>query len=216
MNTSPVPAASPMNEKREKFENRLILIGGEPGSGKSTLGRALSRCLKAAYLDLDTISFPFLEHLIRIDHAFKKSAEYRSRHRNREYRSLLFVAAENLALGIDCVAAAPFTRERGDPALTEHLRQRFGIDTPVVGIHITVSPELQLKNLLQRGEVRDDTEVNALRGRLKEGRLPPPGPPPLWNVHPALSVDSSALVSGLHHEVNRILSRLNTPSSPEP
>ena len=81
--------------------NRLILVAGEPASGKSTLGRSLARRLGAAYLDMDTISFPFLERCIREDHGFKDSARYRDHYRDAEYRSLLATAADNLATGIE-------------------------------------------------------------------------------------------------------------------
>lgn len=43
---------------------RVILVAGAPGSGKSTLGRELSRELGLPLLDLDTVTNPVLDALV--------------------------------------------------------------------------------------------------------------------------------------------------------
>ena len=181
-------------------DNRLILIAGEPASGKSTLGRSLARKLGAAYLDMDTISFPFLERFIREDHGFKDSSRYRDHYRDAEYRSLLATAADNLATGIDCIVVAPFRIERANPTLAEYLRERFRIDATTVGINVKIGRKQQLENIVSRGEVRDAAKLKA-----PEARKPPPVPPPAWNVDRAISVEYADLVSAFDDAVRDIV-----------
>ena len=182
--------------------NRLILVAGEPASGKSTLGRSLARRLGAAYLDMDTISFPFLERCIREDHGFKDSARYRDHYRDAEYRSLLATAADNLATGIDCIVVAPFRLERANPALAAYLRERFRIDATTVGIDIKIDRKRQLENIVSRSEVRDAVKRKAL-----QAGEPPPVPPPVWNVDRAISVEYADLVSAFDDAVRDIVKR---------
>lgn len=182
--------------------NRLILVAGEPASGKSTLGRSLARKLGAAYLDMDTISFPFLERCIREDHGFKDSARYRDHYRDAEYRSLLATAADNLATGIDCIVVAPFRLERANPALAAYLRERFRIDATTVGIDIRIDRKRQLENIVSRGEARDAVKVKAL-----QAGEPTPVPPPVWNVDRAISVAYADLVSAFDDAVRDIVKR---------
>ena len=182
--------------------NRLILVAGEPASGKSTLGRSLARRLGAAYLDMDTISFPFLERCIREDHGFKDSARYRDHYRDAEYRSLLATAADNLATGIDCIVVAPFRLERANPALAAYLRERFRIDATTVGIDIRIDRKRQLENIVSRGEERDAVKVKAL-----QAGEPTPVPPPVWNVDRAISVEYADLVSAFDDAVRDIVKR---------
>ena len=182
--------------------NRLILVAGEPASGKSTLGRSLARRLGAAYLDMDTISFPFLERCIREDHGFKDSARYRDHYRDAEYRSLLATAADNLATGIDCIVVAPFRLERANPALAAYLRERFRIDATTVGIDIKIDRKRQLENIVSRGEARDAVKVKAL-----QAGEPTPVPPPVWNVDRAISVAYADLVSAFDDAVRDIVKR---------
>ena len=182
--------------------NRLILVAGEPASGKSTLGRSLARRLGAAYLDMDTISFPFLERCIREDHGFKDSARYRDHYRDAEYRSLLATAADNLATGIDCIVVAPFRLERANPALAAYLRERFRIDATTVGIDIRIDRKRQLENIVARGEARDAVKRKAL-----QTGEPTPVPPPVWNVDRAISVEYADLVSAFDDAVRDIVKR---------
>ena len=182
--------------------NRLILVAGEPASGKSTLGRSLARRLGAAYLDMDTISFPFLERCIREDHGFKDSARYRDHYRDAEYRSLLATAADNLATGIDCIVVAPFRLERANPALAAYLRERFRIDATTVGIDIRIDRKRQLENIVSRGEARDTVKRKAL-----QAGEPTPVPPPVWNVDRAISVEYADLVSAFDDAVRDIVKR---------
>lgn len=182
--------------------NRLILVAGEPASGKSTLARALARKLAAAYLDMDTLSFPFLERCIREDHGFKDSTRYRDHYRDAEYRSLLATAADNLATGIDCIVVAPFRLERANPALAAYLRERFRIAATTVGIDIKIGRAQQLENIRSRGEVRDAAKLKAL-----QTGEPPPVPPPVWNVDRAISVEYADLVSAFDDTVRDIVKR---------
>ena len=182
--------------------NRLILVAGEPASGKSTLGRSLARRLGAAYLDMDTISFPFLERCIRENHGFKDSARYRDHYRDAEYRSLLATAADNLATGIDCIVVAPFRLERANPALAAYLRERFRIDATTVGIDIRIDRKRQLENIVSRGEARDTVKRKAL-----QAGEPTPVPPPVWNVDRAISVEYADLVSAFDDAVRDIVKR---------
>ena len=183
--------------------NRLILVAGEPASGKSTLGRSLARRLGAAYLDMDTISFPFLERCIHEDHGFKDSAHYRDHYRDAEYRSLLATAADNLATGIDCIVVAPFRLERANPALAAYLRERFRIDATTVGIDIKIDRKRQLENIVSRGEARDAVKLKAL-----QAGEPTPVPPPVWNVDRAISVEYADLVSAFDDAVRDIVKRI--------
>jgi predicted kinase len=82
----------------------LIVFGGLPGTGKSTLARALARSLRATYLRIDVI-----EHALHV--ARGTSADLGP----EGYLIAHGLAASNLELGLivlaDCVNPLPITRE---------------------------------------------------------------------------------------------------------
>lgn len=71
--------------------NRLLILAGLPGAGKSTLGQGLARALPATYLRIDT-----LEQGLRDLCAVQVEAE--------GYRLAYRIAADNLRLGLSVVA----------------------------------------------------------------------------------------------------------------
>ena len=72
---------------------RLIIFGGLPGTGKTTLARALAERLEAVFLRIDSI-----EQSLRQSQAFGGSVD------DAGYRVAYAVAADNLRLGCTVVA----------------------------------------------------------------------------------------------------------------
>jgi predicted kinase len=79
----------------------LIIFGGAPGSGKTTLARLLARRLAAVYLRIDTMDHPIMQ-------VYGEDIE------DLSYKVAYGLAADNLALGhtviADCVNDVNITR----------------------------------------------------------------------------------------------------------
>lgn len=73
----------------------LVVVGGRPGTGKTTLARLLAAELRAAYLPLDAIVVPLLRAGLTADESRAAEAGY---HAARE------LARENLRNGVPVVA----------------------------------------------------------------------------------------------------------------
>lgn len=71
----------------------LIIFGGLPGTGKTSLARELSRKLQAVYLRIDAM-----------EHGIRASGCLHGEMNDAGYRAAYFTAAENLALGATVVA----------------------------------------------------------------------------------------------------------------
>ena len=94
---------------------RLILVSGPGASGKTFISKHLARaCSKAVYLDKDSLASVFVEALLHLSgepHDQRDSEVYFTKIRPLEYKALLSVASDNLRLGSDVIADAPFIRE---------------------------------------------------------------------------------------------------------
>ncbi len=79
----------------------LIVFGGLPGVGKTTVARAVSRALKAVYLRIDSVEQALRGEGVKVW--------------GEGYAAAYAVAADNLALGrvvlADCVNPLPLTRD---------------------------------------------------------------------------------------------------------
>jgi len=82
----------------------LIAFSGLPGTGKSTIARALAGSIGAVWLRIDTI-----------EQAIRRSGILRDRIDDAGYRAAYGVAADNLRLGLsvvaDCVSDCALTRD---------------------------------------------------------------------------------------------------------
>jgi sugar-phosphatase len=90
----------------------VLAVAGVAGSGKTTLGRALARLLRAPMLDLDTLTNPLLDRLG--DDVFGGhwlSSAHAEAVRQGRYAALAATAAEVLETTRRVVLVAPFTRE---------------------------------------------------------------------------------------------------------
>ena len=80
----------------------LVIFGGLPGTGKSTIARALARRIGAAWLRIDTI-----------EQAMVDAGRDRQALEDAGYRVAYALARDNLALGLSVVADSALGARRG-------------------------------------------------------------------------------------------------------
>lgn len=93
------------------------MVCGAPGSGKTTLGRALAEHLGAVLLDQDVLTGPLttaVSQLLADDDLDGPLLAHWTR--TPRYLTLQQVGVDNVRLGHHVVLVAPFTAERGDAA----------------------------------------------------------------------------------------------------
>jgi predicted kinase len=131
-------------------------VAGIPGSGKSTIGRALAGGLHAVLLDQDTATNPLMARIAELvgagddlDHPGMRGAV-----REARYRCLIDVAAENVSLGSDVVMVAPFTSEVRDPTAWAAMTAVLPV-AQVRLVWVRISPAAAAERRRARGMPRD-------------------------------------------------------------
>ena len=149
-------------------------FAGPPGSGKSTLGRAVAARIGACLLDLDTATNPLIAQIAALtdagddlDHPTLRGAV-----RDARYRCLTDLAAENVRVGCPVVLVAPFTREAADTEAWQQLAHAMRPGVPLL-IWVDVPPAVALQRRQQRGHARDHT-ASSLTGHELATEFPKP------------------------------------------
>jgi predicted kinase len=152
----------------------LWCFAGPPGSGKSTLGRAVAARVGACMLDLDTATNPLIAHIAALtgagddlDHPSLRGAV-----RSARYRCLTDLAAENVRVGRSVVLVAPFTREGADAEAWQQLAHAMSPAVPFL-IWVDVPPAVALQRRQQRRLARDRT-ASLLTGHELGAEFPRP------------------------------------------
>lgn len=138
---------------------RALLIGGYAGSGKTELGRILTRLTGWMIIDKDTITRPVVEvalEALGADSSDRESEIYLAKVRPREYEALMSTAHENTACGAGAVITAPFLREFNDSSWLTRERAQFADDgLPMTVVWVACDAETMLTYVRRRGAARD-------------------------------------------------------------
>ena len=153
---------------------RLWCFAGPPGSGKSTLGRAVAARTGACLLDLDTATNPLIAQIATLTNAGDDldHPSLRGAVRDARYRCLTDLAAENVRVGRSVVLVAPFTREGADADAWQQLARAMLPAVPLL-IWVDVPPAVALQRRQQRGQARDRT-ASSLTGHGLGAQFPRP------------------------------------------
>jgi predicted kinase len=140
---------------------RAVLIGGDPATGKTTLGTRLAAELGAAVLDLDVVTGPLTDVVAQAlgihDLGDPGLAE---RTRGPRYATLFDVADANIRAGRSVVLVAPFSAERTDLGRWNQVRARLesaGAVVTLVWLHLP--PDELVARLRNRAAGRDAAKV---------------------------------------------------------
>lgn len=146
------------------MNNKLILIGGLPGSGKTYIGKIIAKELNASYIDKDTVSRDFTEtFLISLNCSphDRESEVYLAKIRKLEYSTMMKLAMENIELGQDVICSAPFVSEFKSIDWIEE--RKFDIemaDAELFLIWIHVDESCANDRIISRGARRDDWKLS--------------------------------------------------------
>jgi DNA-binding transcriptional regulator YhcF (GntR family) len=185
---------------------QVIFVGGYAGSGKTELGRILSRLTGWPMLDKDTLTRPVvetaLELLGRSPHD-RESPDYLTRIRPREYEALMAAAEENLECGNSAILTAPFIAEYRDPAWVTRTRARLeALGTQVTYVWLYCDASTMNTYIRQRGAARDAHKLGDWPGYLDtiDVEFTPPFP------HHRL--DNSATSAPLQDQAKKLVDEL--------
>lgn len=148
-----------------------VLIGGYAGSGKTELGRIITRRTGWPILDKDTVTRPVVETALEklgLSPHDRESEIYRTVVRPAEYTALTAAVLENIECGVSVVATAPFIRELNDQAWCDRLQDSItaaGGSMHVVWVRC--DPESMLHYLRHRGAARDAAKLADWNGYLE-------------------------------------------------
>lgn len=140
--------------------NKVFIVCGTPGSGKTTYARLLSTDRHATILDIDTVT----ERLVRIALAEsghsrddRDSEYFKLTYREPIYETLFDIAGENLPVQ-DVVVVGPFTREIKNPDWPAKLSRKLGC--PIEVHYVQCSPDVRKNRLANRGDARDKAKLD--------------------------------------------------------
>lgn len=153
---------------------KLSVITGAAGAGKSAYGKRLAAEKRACFLDSDTVT----EDVVRVgmlaaglDPNDRDSLEYRRFFRDAVYDALYRVASENLPQ-IDVVMAGPFTSEIQDESWPAWLSERLSCEVEVC--FVTCDEEIRQQRIRDRANPRDDWKINNWEDYLAKSSVCPP------------------------------------------
>lgn len=132
-------------------------VTGVPGSGKTTLGRALAARSHRALLDLDTVTNPLVEVLSAVTGAGTDwdHPSLRGPVRTARYHCLSGAAADLTAVGLQVVCVAPFTSEAADVGAWNAFVNSCGVRAGRL-IWVDVPSDVAAARLARRGLPRDE------------------------------------------------------------
>lgn len=143
----------------EAGEVRLILVGGAPGTGKTTLARGLSTALGATHVGTDTVRAP-------------RPDRYSDTAKAETYRELLQRAGYALERGRTVVADATW----GDPAMRElAAKTAAATHSRLIAVECSAPVEVAAARAQRRldGDERDESEAGGEIARTLAARRAP-------------------------------------------
>lgn len=142
---------------------QILLIGGYAGSGKTELGRILTRETGWPMLDKDTLTRPVVEVALEIvgqSPHDRDSDTYVNVIRPREYESLMAATKENVECGNSAIVTAPFVQEFGDPAWIGRTQAQFGaMDAITTLVWVYCDADTMHTYIRHRGAARDAAKL---------------------------------------------------------
>lgn len=143
----------------------VILTVGFPGSGKSTVAKAIANDLNATYLDKDTICNGFTGLLLELNgesvNARDDSALYKEKIMPLEYRTLFQAANDTLSSSQCIVIDAPFISFFHDRSYIRNQCEILNwMDVTIIVVEVSASLNVTKERLTQRGEERDLWKLN--------------------------------------------------------
>lgn len=152
---------------------RLLCVGGPPGSGKTTVGRLLAGTVRAALVDLDSVTTPLVDAVaVQLGIPVALDGPPLNRLREARYACLAEVIRDALVGRVDVVAVAPFTREAADAGTWRAWGTALGA-TSVTVCWLELSPDLARARAIARGLARDlalsDDASTTAAGTVRDG-----------------------------------------------
>lgn len=143
--------------------NRMLIVGGYAGSGKTELGRILARLTGWPILDKDTLTRPLVERALEAlgrPANDRESDVYATEVRPHEYEALMAAAYENAECGVAAIVTAPFVSEFSDPGWLERERARFeATGVPAEIVWVACDAETMHTYIRRRGAARDAAKL---------------------------------------------------------
>ncbi len=108
-------------------KTELVLLGGYPGTGKTTIGRKLAQKKRAGWVDKDSATRDMTEGLLLAlgcDKDDRESDTYAQLIKPIEYATLIHIACDNLDIGQSVICTAPFTTQFHDHLWIKQMEER--------------------------------------------------------------------------------------------
>lgn len=141
----------------------VLFIGGYAGSGKTELGRILSRETHWPLLDKDSTTRAVVEAALSelgMSPHDRESDTYRTVIRPAEYEALIMAMEENLECGNSLVLTAPFVAEFADAAWCERTRSRVaGLGGHAAFAWVRCDADTMHTYIRKRGAARDAAKL---------------------------------------------------------
>ena len=143
---------------------RLVFFAGHAGTGKTTLARRAVPRMHArtgesfCVLDKDTVYGAYSAKVMGLltgDPDDRDSPTYLEHLRDQEYRGLLEIATENLALGVNVLLVGPFSREVKSKRVFDANALGVPADTRISVIWVALDEATAKARIVARGDARD-------------------------------------------------------------
>lgn len=142
----------------------VIVIGGFAGSGKTELGRILSRMTRWPLLDKDSVTRPVTEAALSLAGqpiTDRESEIYLTRVRPAEYETLTLVMLENIECGNNVIISAPFIREFTNTGWFQRLETACSnVQAKCVFVWVDTDADSMSHYLRHRAAGRDTWKLN--------------------------------------------------------
>ncbi len=138
---------------------KVYLVSGLPGSGKTHFSKKLAKQLKIEFLDFDdNLNDLISEHKKEFEEL--GAEEFLAKYSSLRYEELIKRVVEKLKTGVSLIACAPFTSQINDLILWEKLISPLKQFDPNPTLYwVSIPPALRKERLLKRSNIRDSQKL---------------------------------------------------------